>query len=70
VQVTACDPGSPAAAHLERGDVIWAFNGQPVTKLAQLVAFLHDSKSGSLAQIGIVRQGVRQTIAVTLAHKS
>jgi hypothetical protein len=69
VQVTECDPGSPAAEHLKAGDIILAFNGRPVTKLAQLVGFLRSSKSGSLAQIGIERQGTRQTIAVQLAAK-
>jgi len=69
VQVTECDPGSPAAEKLKAGDVILAFNGQMVTKLSQLVGFLKVSKSGSLAQISIERQGARQTIPVILARK-
>jgi S1-C subfamily serine protease len=69
VQVTECDPGSPAAEKLRAGDVILAFNGRAVTKLSELVGFLRDSKSGSLAQISIERQGARQTIAVVLAPK-
>jgi hypothetical protein len=69
VQVTECDPGSPAAEKLKAGDIILAFNGQKVSKLSQLVGFLKDSKSGSLAQISIERQGSRQTIPVILARK-
>jgi S1-C subfamily serine protease len=69
VQVTQCDPGSPAAEKLRAGDVILAFNGLAVTRLSQLVGFLRTSKAGSLAQISIERQGTRQTIAVTLAPK-
>jgi hypothetical protein len=69
VQVTECDPGSPAAEKLKAGDIILAFNGQRVAKLSQLVGFLKGSKSGSLAQISIERQGTRQTIPVILARK-
>jgi S1-C subfamily serine protease len=69
VEVTECEPGSPAATSLRSGDVILAFNGQSVTKLSELVGFLRNSKSGSLAQISIERQGTHQTVAVVLAAK-
>ncbi|HVH27420.1 MAG TPA: DegQ family serine endoprotease [Vicinamibacterales bacterium] len=60
-------PGSAAdRAGLERGDVIRSFNGQPVTDTNSLRNRVAESKPGSTAQVGIVRDGKERTIGVTL----
>ncbi|MET0164995.1 MAG: Do family serine endopeptidase, partial [Vicinamibacterales bacterium] len=59
-------PGSAAdRAGLERGDVIRSFNGQPVTDTNSLRNRVAESKPGSTAQVGIVRDGKERTIGVT-----
>jgi 2-alkenal reductase len=76
VVVVRTVPGSPAAQAGLRGvdprtgqigDVIVAVNGQPVKRLADLIAALERSGVGRPAEITIERGGRRMTVSVNVA---
>jgi serine protease Do len=52
------------AAGMQPGDVIVAFNGQPVDDAGHFMRFLLDAKIGSTVTIGILRDGKRMDIRV------
>jgi Do/DeqQ family serine protease len=65
--VGSVNPGSAAdRAGLQRGDVIRSFNGVAVTDTNSLRNRVAESKPGSTAQVGVVRDGKERTISVTL----
>ncbi len=65
--VGAVEPSSAAArAGVQRGDVIVAFNGQPITDYNALRNRVAEAKPGSDATIGIIRDGKERTISVKL----
>jgi serine protease Do len=70
VSVEAVDPRSPAArAGVKPGDIVISFDGEPVTEPAALVLLLLRSPVGAEVPMEIVRDGARQTIAVTVGRR-
>jgi hypothetical protein len=51
---------------LRQGDVIQSFNGQPVTSDEGLRAVTAAAPAGSIASVGVVRDGKSETVAVEL----
>jgi S1-C subfamily serine protease len=67
VIIDAVESGSAAErAGLKQGDVIEAFNGQPVKDLNALRNRVADSAPGSNATVTIVRDGATRDVPVTL----
>ena len=67
VIISSIEPGSAAdRAGLKQGDVIQAFNGQPVKDLNSLRNRVADSTPGSNTTVTIVRDGATRDLTVTL----
>jgi S1-C subfamily serine protease len=67
VIVSSIEPGSAAdRAGFKQGDVIQAFNGQPVKDLNSLRNRVADSAPGSNTTVTIVRDGATRDLTVTL----
>jgi putative serine protease PepD len=65
--VTSVAAGSAAAAAgLQNGDLITAFNGQPVTGPADLLGDVHAQAPGDQVTLTVQRNGQEMTITVTL----
>ncbi|MFD4957081.1 trypsin-like peptidase domain-containing protein [Microbacterium sp. NPDC058389] len=60
------DGGAAAAAGLQEGDIVTAFNGVPVTDATDLTAQVRAAAAGSTAKVTYVRDGKAQTVEVTL----
>ncbi|WP_374974728.1 trypsin-like peptidase domain-containing protein [Microbacterium trichothecenolyticum] len=60
------DGGAAAAAGLQEGDIVTAFNGVPVTDATDLTAQVRAAAAGSDAEVTFVRDGKTQTVEVTL----
>ncbi|MDA8337635.1 MAG: trypsin-like peptidase domain-containing protein [Peptococcaceae bacterium] len=68
--IAAVEPNSPAAAAgLQKGDVIAAFNGRPVEGPDDLVAKVQACTPGTTAQVQIFRNGRSMTIPVTVGSQ-
>jgi S1-C subfamily serine protease len=62
-------PGSPAdKAGLERGDIIVAMDGKPLTDSGRLQEFIRQAKVGTEITLTFVRDGKRITKSLTLAE--
>jgi serine protease Do len=67
--VSGVNPGSPAAgAGLERGDVIVAFNGHPVSDSNSLRNMVAATPPHTTATLQVVRNRREQTLTATLAE--
>jgi serine protease Do len=67
--VNGVDPNSPAAkAGIERGDVILALNGEPISDNNSLRNRIASSQPGSTASVTILRNGREETKQVTLGE--
>jgi serine protease Do len=65
--VQTVTPGGPASkAGLEPGDVIIEFNGKPVRKRDELVAFVVATKPGTTVPVKILRDKQERTINITV----
>ncbi|KRA23751.1 serine protease [Microbacterium sp. Root61] len=62
----AVDGGAAQAAGLQKGDIVTAFNGVPVTDATDLTAQVRAAAAGSKATVTFVRDGKTQTVDVTL----
>ena len=60
--------GAAAAAGLQAGDIVTAFNGVPVTDATDLTAQVRAAAAGSDATVTFVRNGKTQTVDVTLGE--
>jgi serine protease Do len=70
VEVAEMDHDAPAAkAGVKIGDVILTYNNQKVESAEQLKRLIHETPVGRTVQLGIVRGGQQQTVAVTLGSK-
>ncbi|MBU4465109.1 MAG: PDZ domain-containing protein, partial [Actinobacteria bacterium] len=58
--------GAAASAGLQKGDIVTAFNGVPVTGSVDLTAQVRAVAAGSTAKVTYVRDGKTQTAEVTL----
>ena len=65
--VTTVSPGSAASkAGLEPGDVIIAFNGQPVANRDELVRMVVNTRPGSAVPIRVMRDRQERTLTITV----
>ena len=65
--ITGIDPnGGAAAAGLQVGDVVVAFDGTPATTANELTRLVRARKPGDQVPVQIERRGKRQTITITL----
>ncbi len=70
VMVMNVADGSPAQmAGLERHDILLTYNDQKLYSPDQLAKLVRSDKVGSEVTLGIVRQGKKQTIKVTLGER-
>jgi hypothetical protein len=70
LRLTSVRPGSPAdKAGLHGGDVIVAFDGQPVKDLYSYSAALYAHKPGDTVAIVVLRDGARLTLTATLGTR-
>jgi serine protease Do len=69
--VSSVDSDGPAAkAGIAVGDVILAFNGQPIARSSQLPPLVANVKPGTPAQLEIWRKGEKKTLAVKVGVMS
>jgi putative serine protease PepD len=62
--------GSPAkTAGIKTGDVIVSLGGQPISSMDDLVLQVRRHSVGETVQVGIVRNGQKQTVAVKIGEK-
>jgi serine protease Do len=66
--VAAVDPNGPSAAVLEQGDVITSFAGKEVATSRDLPKLVAATPVGARATIGIIRNGKRREVAVTIGQ--
>lgn len=67
--VTSISPDSPAAsAGLRQGDVITAFNGDPLEQMRQLPRLVASTQIGSTVPMTLLRGGKQQSIQVTVGE--
>ncbi|MGY6533365.1 Do family serine endopeptidase [Glycocaulis sp.] len=67
--VSRVDPDGPAyTAGLERGDLILAFNGQPVPDDRRLPRMVADTEIGARVEVDILRRGDPMTLEVEVAR--
>jgi serine protease DegQ len=70
VLVVAVVPDAPAAdAGVAPGDVVVSLGGEPVRSLGEFLTRLRDLDPGDTVTIGVVRNGKRQDIRVTLSSR-
>jgi S1-C subfamily serine protease len=71
ILVVSCEPQSPAErAGLMEGDIILAFDGQPLAGIDDLHRLLTDERVGRAAQLVVIRRTERLTLAVTPQEKA
>jgi len=69
--VQGVEPDSPAEkAGLKEGDFVVAFNGKPIRDSEALVNAITDSPVGSQITLGVVREGKRKDIQVTVGDRA
>ncbi len=69
VLITTIEPGSPAArAGLQPGDIIVAFDGQPVHGIDDLHRLLTGDRIGTATTVGVVRKAERLELPITAAE--
>ncbi|WP_434624853.1 DegQ family serine endoprotease [Azospirillum sp. B2RO_4] len=67
--VTSVSPDSPAAsAGLRQGDVITAFNGDPLEQMRQLPRIVASTGIGSTVPMTLLRGGREETVQVTIGE--
>jgi serine protease Do len=70
VLVSEVPPGSPAAkAGVKSGDVLLAYNGQPVTNYRDLSLAVAGTKVGTTAKLKLLRQGQEMTLDLTVGER-
>lgn len=71
VLITTIEAGSPAArAGMQSGDIIVAFDGQPVHGIDDLHRLLTGDRIGTAATVAVVRKAERLELAITAAETS
>ncbi|HYZ46874.1 MAG TPA: PDZ domain-containing protein, partial [Actinomycetota bacterium] len=63
-------PGTPAdRAGLQRGDLVTAFDGQPVTDMTELAALVRPTTPGRLVTLDVLRSGRTIQIPVRVGRQ-
>jgi S1-C subfamily serine protease len=71
ILVVSCEPQSPAArGGLLEGDIIFAFDEQPVAGIDDLHRCLTDERVGRTARLAVIRRTERLTLAVVPQEKA
>jgi serine protease Do len=71
VLVNAITPNGPASkGGVKPGDVIVSIDGKPVKNGDELVADISSRKVGSTVQLGLLRNGQKQTVSVGIADRA
>ncbi|MDR0933684.1 MAG: DegQ family serine endoprotease [Burkholderiaceae bacterium] len=69
VQVNEVDPDGPAAkAGIQAGDIVLAFNGQPVRKVNELPRLAGETRPGAKVRLTVWRKGATRDVAVTVGE--
>ena len=67
--VAEVEDNSPAAkAGIENGDVIFQYNGKPVTKSADLPAYVASTPIGEKVEIKLLRDGKEETVKAEIGN--
>ena len=70
VRVQQVMPGSAAeAAGIQAGDVVVAFDGEPVTDLRGYSALLKARAPGDRVTVTVLRDGAERTVSTTLGER-
>ena len=70
VLVMSLDPEGPATkAGLLVGDIVTAWNGQPVARVRQVMHLLTPESVGSVVELGLSRGGVATTVKLTIGER-
>jgi len=70
-KITRVFANSPAeAAGLREGDIIIAYDGEPITNSRKLARLIEESPAGHQARVRILRDGKEQELTATLASRS
>jgi 2-alkenal reductase len=67
--VEVVEDGPSAAAGIEPGDVITAFDGQEITRQSSLLDLLFEHEPGDDVSVTVEREGTAQTFQVTLGER-
>jgi serine protease Do len=71
VEITQVDANSPAEkAGLKAGDVVTEYNGQRVEGIEQFSRMVRETPAGRDAKLGIMRNGVAQTVTAQVAARN
>lgn len=62
-------PDGPSYGILQRGDIVLSVDGKPVKRITELQQEIMYRPVGSKVQLEILRNGVRQTVEVTLGER-
>ena len=63
-------PGGPASkAGMKDGDIVKAFDGQPIHHSRELVDRVSNTKTGRRAAVDILREGKRQTLQIDVSER-
>ena len=63
------DDGPSAAAGIEPGDVITAFDGEEITRQTSLLDLLFGREPGDVVTVTVERDGAPETIEITLGER-
>ncbi len=64
------EDGPAAQAGIEDGDVIVSWNGERLESVAQLRRLISETPPGRTVDLGLVRDGTRRDVSVTLGNRS
>ncbi len=66
--IAQVDPNGPSAGRLQSGDIVTAFNGQPVHEARDLSMAASQAQIGSTASLTVIRQGREQQLTIQMGR--
>ncbi len=70
VAMQVATPGPAAAAGIQPGDIVIAFNGQEIATAEELIAALRSTKPGDRVQLTLLREAKTEEITVIVADRA